>query len=110
MSGALVAAAAILSLERICYVWVWHAPDQFRSVADRLPILANRSGPAALRRLFFVFKLIQIGVFFFWCARDGPLWPLAADMRIIAIAIVAMAAGQTLNIGVFRALGTAGVF
>lgn len=105
----LLTAAILLSLERITYVLVWRRPQAFRLLCERAGL-----GPpvVALQRLFYLFKVIQGSVFLAWCYHFAGNSYLAADSRMVPIAVgsVMMAIGQSLNFGVFYRLGTAGVF
>jgi methylene-fatty-acyl-phospholipid synthase len=113
VSPALVgAAAALLGLERIAYVLVWHFPDRFCGWARR-PLVA-RLGEAVdvLAILFVAFKVLQLGVFIAWCVivSRGSVWPCSPDGRVLAAGLLAIAFGQALNLSVFNSLGKTGVF
>lgn len=105
-----VAAALLLSLERLTYAWVWRHPARF---AARFARLDDRRDPVlALRRLFLAFKALQIAVFAAWCAwhsAGGPLWT-STGAAPIGVAAALIAAGQALNTAVFWRLGNEGVF
>jgi len=104
-------AAAALSLERIFYIWVCWSPHSVAAIAARLPP-AVRAEPADLVRfLFYGFKILQIAVFVRWCVvfGGGDLRP-QAGMAAGIIGALLIAAGQTLNLGVFYRLGNTGVF
>jgi methylene-fatty-acyl-phospholipid synthase len=108
----LCSAAVLLSLERITYVLIWRDPVTFRRWAGR-PIFSSMSGPVELLALLFgLFKVVQIGVFIGWLLAfgDGTLWPYSRDPWVIAVGILLIAAGQALNLSVFRRLGKVGVF
>jgi hypothetical protein len=105
-------AAALLSLERICYVWVWRSPESFRAFCDR-PVVASFGEPVAvLQKLFYCFKGIQFAVFFGWCYFHGPgsPWLLNESGLSLALGGALLIAGQMLNFSVFRRLGKIGVF
>jgi phosphatidyl-N-methylethanolamine N-methyltransferase len=105
-------AAALLSLERICYVWVWRSPESFRTFCGR-PAVASVGEPVAvLQKLFYCFKGIQLGVFFGWCYFYGQGLPSLLSGGIVALAAggALIVAGQILNFGVFYRLGKIGVF
>ena len=108
---ALLVAAALLSVERVCYVWVWRRPEQFRAVSRVLLTVAFGDPVDALRALFYVFKGIQIAVFAGWCyAFGGSVWPPAASGPWLVLGTMMIAVGQTLNLSVFHRLGDVGVF
>jgi len=104
----LLVAAILLSFERIAYVVVWRQPEMFRAWCERAKL-----GPPvlALRRMFYVFKVIQGVAFVSWCVYfAGDSLPLAAPGLHLAIGAMLIAIGQTFNFGVFYRLGTVGVF
>jgi protein-S-isoprenylcysteine O-methyltransferase Ste14 len=107
----LIWAAALLSVERICYVWIYRDPGAFRELSARAPILPSEPTDA-LRALFIGFKVLQVGVFAWWCLvhSGGTLWPISAPAWAVGVGLALIAAGQALNIGVFRRLGHTGVF
>jgi phosphatidyl-N-methylethanolamine N-methyltransferase len=105
-------AAALLSLERICYVWAWHSPESFRAFCDR-PVVASFGQPVAvLQKLFYCFKGIQFAVFFGWCYFYGQGSPSLLNEGGFSLAVggALIVAGQILNFGVFHRLGKIGVF
>jgi hypothetical protein len=109
---AFVSAAALLSLERICYLWIWRNPGWFSAVCARL--LPARIGEpvAALKYLFYGFKFLQGAVFIAWCHvhGNGSLFALGGNLLATGVGAALIVAGQTLNAGVFYRLGTTGVF
>jgi phosphatidyl-N-methylethanolamine N-methyltransferase len=108
----LVAAAAALSLERICYVWVWHRPDAFRRFCLKPRMAALGEPIDVLCKLFCGFKCLQIIVFFGWCYiyGDGLLLPPAQGAVSLGLGGTLMLIGQLLNFSVFHRLGKIGVF
>jgi phosphatidyl-N-methylethanolamine N-methyltransferase len=103
-------AAVLLSLERICYLWIWHAPDRFRSFCIR-PAVAYVGEPVdVLQFLFLGFKVLQCAIFLGWCFihGNGTLWPLSDNQLSVGVALIV--AGQWLNVCVFYRLGKVGVF
>jgi phosphatidyl-N-methylethanolamine N-methyltransferase len=102
-------AAALLSIERLCYVWVWKAPGAFRAVCAGMPIDEPID---ALQALFYGFKVLQLAVFVGWCVAygDGIVWPPGGGAAAIAVGGMLAMCGQTLNFGVFYRLGKRGVF
>lgn len=108
----LLAAAALLSLERIWYAWVWYDPGSFRRFCSK-PIVALIGEPVdVLRNLFVCFKTLQLSVFVGWCYlhSGGTIIPPSEEGPWIAMGGVLIAIGQVLNVGVFVQLGKIGVF
>ena len=104
-------AAAALSVERACYVWIARAPQVFRRVCAR-PAVAWLGEPiAVVRALFCGFKGLQILVFAWWCYvhGDGSLAP-GNDALGLALGSALIVAGQGLNFSVFYRLGSVAVF
>lgn len=102
--------AAVLSLERVCYVWASRWPASFRAVCAAWP-----AGPvdpvSAVQGLFVGFKVVQAAVFVWWClAVGGRLWPPDAPVGAMASGVLLMGVGQTLNAWAFGRLGRVGVF
>jgi methylene-fatty-acyl-phospholipid synthase len=102
--------AALLSLERLTYAAVWRAPNAFRRWSGRHA--RNASAIDTLAVLFAGFKVLQAGVFVGWCLiqSGGSLKPHSSDARVLLAGVLLIAAGQALNLSVFRALGKVGVF
>jgi hypothetical protein len=99
--------SSLLSMERICYAWVWHRADSFRLFCSHPTIAVLGELVDVLKNLFFVFKVVQMSVFIGWCMvfgegvislPGGNPWSLAAGLIFIV-------AGQALNISVFYRLG-----
>jgi hypothetical protein len=107
----LAGAAGLLSLERICYVFVARRPERFRRLCRR-PDLAWLGEPVAIvRRLHCGFKVMQLGVFGAWClVHGGRVLPAEPDPLVLGLATAAVAIGQVLNWSVFYRLGMVGVF
>lgn len=108
----LLFAAAVLSLERLCYMWIWHAPEAFRAWCEH-PVVAHCGKPSDIvRQLFYGFKVIQGAVFIGWCYvyGAGSLWPLSGSAWSLGLGGALLGVGQTLNISVFYRLGKMGVF
>jgi phosphatidyl-N-methylethanolamine N-methyltransferase len=105
-------AAALLSLERLCYVWVWRSPETFCTFCAH-PAVASLGEPVAvLQKLFYGFKGIQFAVFFAWCwvAGQGSSAPLSGGSFSLATGGALIVVGQSLNFSVFCRLGKIGVF
>ena len=112
MLPVLLVAAALLSLERLCYVWVWRHPESFRELCART--LAGVLGQPvdALRRIFYALKVLQLLVFAGWCYifGNGSLWPASGSVAVFTLGLSLIVLGQVFNIAVFFRLGNAGVF
>ena len=106
----LLVAAVALSLERICYVWIWRAPDAFRAFCARLGVAGQPVD--VVQKLFYGFKGLQLAVFVGWCSWYGSVLPLSLRGSAVLLGIggVLIITGQILNLGVFYRLGKAGVF
>jgi methylene-fatty-acyl-phospholipid synthase len=109
--GLALVAAALLGIERACYLAVWRAPGRFRR------LLAEWFGPGSdpvtgLANLFVAFKVLQAAVFAAWCLiYGGGRWqPPGDDLAAMAVGTLLIVAGQALNASVFAKLGTVGVF
>jgi phosphatidyl-N-methylethanolamine N-methyltransferase len=105
-------AAVLLSLERVCYIYISRAPEGFLRFCNR-PRAVSLGGPVeVLRTLFYGFKGLQCAVFLGWCYvhGDGSLSPAGRGILPLAIGGALIAAGQMLSFGVFYRLGTVGVF
>jgi phosphatidyl-N-methylethanolamine N-methyltransferase len=110
--GLLAVAAVLLSLERLCYVFIARRPERFQRVCRR-PGLARLGEPVAIvRKLLYVFKGVQFAVFAAWCLvhSGGSVLPAEPDPFVLGLGAVAIVAGQVLNWSVFYRLGTIGVF
>ena len=105
-------AAAWLSLERLCYAWVWRSPESFRALCARPAVACFGEPVAVLRQIFYGFKGVQGAVFFAWCYVYGQGSPAPVSVGVLALAAggALIVVGQILNFGVFYRLGTAGVF
>lgn len=111
LSDFLIAAAA-LSVERICYIIVWHRPESFRAFCSH-PIVACFGSPVAvLQKLFYGFKVIQLTVFLDWCYRygNGSIWPICTSRLPLVVGVASIVLGQTFNLSVFYRLRSVGVF
>jgi len=110
--GIFFCVAFLLSVERICYLWIWRKAAAFRYWSAR-PIWARFGTPVdVLAVLFCGFKVLQLAVFLGWCYvhGDGTLWPLNATITWLTAGALLIAIGQSLNVGVFYRLGKVGVF
>lgn len=108
----LLLAAGALSVERICYVWVWNSPQSFLMFCSH-PLIARCGEPVdVLRNLFICFKILQLSVFMGWCYIHGHGLIRHAGEEAIWMGVggVLIAIGQLLNAAVFVRLGKVGVF
>jgi hypothetical protein len=105
-------AAALLSLERICYLWIWRNPHAFRALCARALHSRTSDPVTALQYLFYGFKVLQCAVFIGWCYvyGNGSLLPITGSAATIGYGIVLIIGGQLLNASVFYRLGKVGVF
>jgi len=111
----LLFAAIALSIERITYLAIWRRPEAFRALCAYGPLARLGEPVDALRRLFYGFKALQALVFVGWIAWYGgwfgdhaQLWSSAP--AALALGVVSIALGQSLNLAVFHRLGRVGVF
>ena len=104
--------AGLLSLERVAYWWVWNYPNRFRDYWKRGTSVDAADPVDRMYRLFLLFKVIQLGVFFGWCMWFGQTWlPLpVAPLPVALLGAIALVFGQVLNLSVFQTLGKTGVF
>jgi phosphatidyl-N-methylethanolamine N-methyltransferase len=110
--GLWLCAAVLLSLERLCYVWIWRAPEAFRALCNR-PAVASLGTPVDIvQKLFYGFKGIQSAVFIGWCYvyGNGALLPHSGETEALALGGTLIVAGQMLNASVFCRLRKVGVF
>ena len=108
MLSVLLPAAALLSLERIFYVWVSNDPDRFSA-----RFAGSRHAPTdVLRWWFYGFKALQLGVFAGWLAAvaGADFWRPSPDRVALGLGLVVLGLGQLLNLLVFTRLGRVGVF
>lgn len=110
MNPWILAAAVLLSFERICYLWIWHSPERFRHWCAE-PVVA--AGPVeVLQSIFWFFKVLQAAVFVGWCwiYNNGSPQPAHAAALNLGLGVILIVAGQILNLSVFYRLGKVGVF
>ena len=100
-------AAGLLAIERIVYILIARDPHGFRRL---LGLETRAEAVESVRRLFYVFKALQIGVFGWWILRDGVAEVASGGPAVVAAGLTLMALGQVLNLAVFRRLGTTGTF
>jgi methylene-fatty-acyl-phospholipid synthase len=111
-SGVFIAAACLLSLERVSYVWISRKPDAFRAACQASGVSLAEDPVEAVRTLFLAFKVLQAAVFTWWCLAHGGgvLATASHDPAVIASGAVLIVVGQVLSSAVFWRLGTVGVF
>jgi methylene-fatty-acyl-phospholipid synthase len=102
--------AALLSLERICYVFAWHRPAAFARAGRRWRI--GGDPVTALERAFHLFKLVQAAVFIGWWAwfTDDAAAVVSSCDEAILLGGLLVVAGQTLNFTAAWRLGRVGMF
>jgi len=107
-ASVLLAAALLLSLERLGYAWVWRRPGSFAGLAARL----DQTPVALLHAVFWGFKALQVAVFVGWCWwwSGGRLVLHPSDLPARVVGLGLLALGQLLNASVFLRLGKTGVF
>lgn len=112
MIGVLSVCAVLLSFERITYYFVSRYPRLWQALCARYPLSVFANPVDALRKLFYGFKVLQLGVFWGWCVVFGhSLIPLPSAPMAGWIAGAGLVGfGQLLNLSVFSRLGTVGVF
>jgi phosphatidyl-N-methylethanolamine N-methyltransferase len=105
-------AAILLSFERIAYVWVSRHPESFRKFCARSIGSPSAEPTTVLRRVFYLFKTLQVSVFLGWCYHfgHGSFVFVRQNLVPLVVGVTLIAAGQTLNFGVFYRLGIVGVF
>ena len=108
----LLAAAALLSLERVCYAWIARAPATFRRLCQGSGIVGPGGSVAAVAVLFGTFKILQLSVFVAWSYvhGHGRLWPTDASAPALGLGAALLVAGQILSVSVFYRLGWTGAF
>lgn len=107
-----LAATVLLSLERICYLWIWQRPAAFRYWCAR-PTWAWIGEPVDVLCVFFcAFKILQVLVFLSWCLihGNGSILPVPGNPVYLAFGSALIIGGQILNVAVFYRLGKVGVF
>jgi phosphatidyl-N-methylethanolamine N-methyltransferase len=106
-----LAAAILLSFERLTYIWASRRPGSFRRICQHS--LGGILGDPvdAVRRLFYGFKALQLATFFSWCDYfgHGSLVMVHESLIPATTGAMLMVIGQGLNFGVFYRLGR-GVF
>jgi len=109
---ALLGIATLLSLERLCYVWIWRHPEAFRALCDHPAVACIGTPVDVVQKLFYGFKVIQGAVFVSWAYvyGHGSLWPLSGGPLSLGLGGVLLVVGQLLNVSVFYRLGTVGIF
>jgi methylene-fatty-acyl-phospholipid synthase len=102
---------ALLALERLTYAWAWNRPAAFARHASETSWLPD-DPVLALRRLFRMFKVVQVGVLVAWCQWFAGDWlpSPSAPLPWLLFGLALVGLGQVLNVGVMVRLGTEGVF
>ncbi len=105
-------AAALLGMERVCYVWIARSPEVFQAWCERRSVAWIGEPVGVVRAFFYAFKAVQAAVFVGWCYvhGHGSVSPTIRDAPAFAVAAVAIVIGQALNWSVFYRLGWIGAF
>jgi len=100
-------AALLLSLERFFYVWLCESPRSFVRLCRNPWSKAALDPVDVVEVLFGAFKMLQAGVFVWWCLvfGRGQLFPLAAGPAAILSGALLITGGQALILIAFRRLG-----
>lgn len=107
----LFVATLLLGIERVSYWYVWNHPERFAACVRLQPQLTGSDPVLALRRLFYGFKAIQVGVLLGWCMLFGSTWlPLPTAGTAALVGGLLLLIGQVLNFSVMWRLGHDGVF
>ena len=98
--------AFVLSLERLCYAWVWRHTDIFRELCTHPMVTVFGQPIDVLRKLFYGFKGVQLGVFLWWCVVYGQESNSLASSDTAALGggMILIVVGQLLNFMVFYRL------
>jgi len=112
LGSSFLAAAVLLSFERITYIFAWRCAGVFERLCGRVKGLLTADPVVGLSRLFYFFKVLQGGVFLVWYYHfsNSPYLFAQADFLAKAAGCTLIFVGQTLNFGVFYRLGLIGVF
>jgi len=110
--GVFVAAALLLSLERLTYAWAWREPERFAAWTNSRFLPRTLTPVELLHAVFWAFKALQVSVFLGWSYWWGGgrilAHPTDAPARALGVALLVL--GQVLNASVFVRLGKTGVF
>ena len=105
MTGPFVAAVLCLCVERVCYTLVWCCPKAFGEFCSK----HNLGAPVdVIVRLFGVNKFFQLLGFAHLYLLGGLAPPPSLFALGVGAALVVW--GQALNVGIYRAIGKAGVY
>lgn len=102
----------LLGFERMTYYLASRHSRLWRRLCRRSKWSMFRDPVKAVAHLFYLFKAIQLSVFWAWCALWGhTLMPLpTAPMAALIVGAALIVFGQVLNFSVFLRLGNVGVF
>ncbi|KAJ8599221.1 hypothetical protein CTAYLR_006399 [Chrysophaeum taylorii] len=104
-----VLASCCLAVERVCYTVVWCCPGRFAAFCEavRSTPLGGKTPVDVVVKFFTINKIFQYGGFaiFYHQFPRPTLFPFAlvVGMQLVLI-------GQILNVGIYRAIGKAGVY
>ncbi len=112
VSSVFIAAAGLLSLERLAYVWISRKPEVFRAACQASGVSFAEDPVEAVRNLFLGFKVLQAAVFTWWCLEHGGgvVAPVSGEFVVLASGLLLIVVGQVLSTAVFWRLGKVGVF
>lgn len=95
---------AILSLPHVMYAWLWTRPQDLRTIAER---------PVQLfAQIAYSLKIVQFASAAYWWIQtqdEAFCWKETSAIQALSFALLA-AAGQALNVGIYRAIGKEGVY
>ena len=113
-SPAFVAACLGLAVERVCYTVIWCYPDHFAAWTKTLRGTWLNSGEDTIvdvvYGLFKINKFFQYGSFALLYATAPPIHENSISFFQGLVGANLIALGQTLNLGIYRAIGKVGVY
>lgn len=110
MINVLVISVLLLSLEKMCYMFVFNHPQCFKRFSEGF---INQPEPPVKLLGYFLsaFKIIQLGVFVYWWHITSGLniFQNTSNMPVMIIGLILIVSGQALNFSVFHKIGNTGV-
>lgn len=108
MINVLVISVLLLSLEKICYMFVFNHPQCFKRFSEGF--IKQPEAPVKLLGYFLsAFKVIQLSVFVYWWHITTGINIFQSPGPVMAIGLLLIVAGQILNFSVFHKIGNTGV-